>query len=403
MLSVDGTSSDAIVQQLQQTGNSVTLAHDPGEALQRLADYQLVIVDATDEAALATLCRRINDEASGRHPPMLAVAHDGDVESRVRLLEAGADDVLAPPIDERELAALVEALILRAAPPADHAAGQAGGQTVASGPGRVIAFAAAKGGSGTTTLAVNTAVALAQMAPGRVAIVDLDMLHGQVSTHLDVYARSSTAQLAREDYAGQSPDVIREAGRRHSSGLMVFGGPYRPDEGNEIGGAELVSLLEALRLAYPTLVVDAGSAIESRSLAVLDRADRIVTTVTPDIPSLRLLHAALQVMSDMGPLADRTTFVLNDTHARRPITAEQIEEHLGVKIGAEVPYDGEGFLRTVNEGQPLILMAPQSAAATAIKRLAEMTTEARAEGGAAQPLEAQPQRKGLLRGFLGRN
>ena len=255
LLSLDGQSTDAIVQPLQRLGIEVSVTNDLGDALSRLADHQLVILDARDGPTLAMTCRRINDEAGSRHPPILAGAHSDDVEARVRLLEAGADDVFSQPVDERELEALVEALLLRGGRPAAQTSGSGVGadHPMPTGPGRVIAFGAAKGGAGTTTLAVNTALVLAEMAPGSVAIADLDMYHGQVSTHLDIYARNSTAQMAHDEISGQSPELIHEAGKQHASGLTVFGGPYRPDEGTDLTGDQLAGLVDALRQVYATL------------------------------------------------------------------------------------------------------------------------------------------------------
>jgi pilus assembly protein CpaE len=307
--------------------------------------------------------------------------------------------VLAQPIDATELDALVDALILRAPEQisGDGESPAAPPRQPQSQPGRVVAFTAAKGGSGTTTLAVNTALILAEMAPGSVAIVDLDMFHGQVSTHLDIYARDSTAQMAREDRQSQTPDVIHEAGKQHASGLMVFGGPYRADEALDVTGTQLATFVDLMRTVYGTIVVDVGSVPDMRSLSVLDRADHIVIPITPDIPSLRLLHAALQVMSEAGAMTDKTMFVINEIYPKPTISAEQIEEHLGIRISLEVPYDGENFLRGVNEGQPLISLARRSPAAAAIKRLAEMTAETRLEDELVAPA-----RKGRFR-FLGRS
>ena len=402
LLSIDGRVANQIVPALEARGVEVAVTSDPQIALRRLAEHQLVILDAPDEATVAMLCRRINDEVGTAHPPILAVAHSPNVESRVGLLEAGADDVLAQPVDTRELEALVEALLLRA-----PGAAITGGEATAilpptpAGPGRVIAFASAKGGSGTTSLAVNTALVLAEMAPGNVAIADLDMYHGQVATHLDLYGRRSTADLAREDHSTPNPEVFAEAGRRHATGLLVFGGPYRPDDAAHIPAAHLVGLVEQMRGLYGTLVIDAGSTLDDRSFAVLARADGVALVLTPDIPSLRLLHAFLQVMSESGGATDRSLFVVNHIYPKAMISSEQIEEHLGIKIGLEIPYDGDNFVKAVNEGQPLMTIARRSPAAAAIRRLAaEMAT-----GGAPETEQgAQPQqRKGLFRGLLGRD
>jgi pilus assembly protein CpaE len=399
LLTPEGQPTARVVQPLERLGLSISVSHDPGSALQRVGEHQLIILDVPDPASLAMLCRRINDEAGSAHPPILAVAQSRDVEARVRLLEAGADDVLAHPIDERELEALVDALLLRAPTATRAAIGQPPvAPRPAGAPGRVIAFGSAKGGSGTTTLAVNTALILAEMAPGSVAIADFDMYHGQVSTHLDIYARSSTAALAREEPANLTPELIQESGRPHSSGLTVFGGPYRPDDAVDVSGVQLVGLVEILRTVYGTVVVDAGSTLDMRALGVLERADRIALVLTPDIPALRLLHACLQVLSEQGSAADRSIFVVNQIYPKSMIGGEQIEEHLGIKVGLEIPYDGENFLKAINEGQPLVNSAHRSPAAASLRRLAGQLTEVSSESEI-----VQPQRRGLFRGLLGRD
>lgn len=399
LVSLGGTTADQIQSALTRIGLAVSVSHDLAGALDELAGAQLIVVEAVDGPSLAMLCRRINDEAGSSHPPILAVVQGRDVETRVSMLEAGADDVLAQPIDERELQALVDALLLRSTAGASpQTAIVPAAPRAPSAPGRLIVFAAAKGGSGTTTLAVNTALVLAEMAPGNVAIADLDMFHGQVSTHLDIYGRGSTAALARDDLEAQPAETIQESGRLHPSGLMVFGGPVRFDEALDVSPHQLGSLLTRLREMYGTVVVDAGSTLDERAMSVIDRADRVALVVTPDIPALRLLHATLQVMSESGSAADRTLFVVNDIYPKTSIGADQIEEHLGIKVGLEVPYDSENFLRAVNEGQPIVNLARRSAAATALRHLAEALAETGVDGG-----ETKPQRRGRLGGLLGRN
>lgn len=397
VVSLGGSAADQLERLLAQSGLSVAVARDLASALPLLADAQMVIVEAGDSASLAMLCRRINDEAGSIHPPILAVVGSRDVETRVSMLEAGADDVLAQPIDERELEALVEALLLRTnsavraaapvVPPVPRPAGALG---------RLLVFGSAKGGSGTTTLAVNVAMVLAEMAPGNVAIADLDMIHGQVAAHLDIYGRSSTAALAREDLTRQPAEIIAEAGKLHPSGLMVFGGPYRPDDAYDVSADQLRALLTAMRSLYGTVVVDAGSMIDTRAAAIINRADRVALVVTPDIPALRLLRAALEMLSDMGGAADRAIFVINEIYPKTPITADQIEEHVGIKVSQQVPYDSENFLRAVNEGQPLVGAARRSAAATALKKLAEVLAETGAENADARPAKKSRRLGGLL-------
>ena len=397
-----GGNAQALAGALARLDLTVAVAPDLNAALAEIATAQLIVVEAADTPSLALLCRRINDEAGSSHPPILAVVPARDVETRVKVLEAGADDVLSQPIDERELGAMVDALLLRSNPAVSAPASSASAASPAAlkpqaAPGRVIAFAAAKGGAGTTTLAVNAALLLAEMAPGNVALADLDMFHGQVSTHLDIYGRGSTATLAREDLRSQTAEMIADSGRLHPSGLMVFGGPYRPDDGHGITSEQLILLLKTLRGMFATVIVDGGSVLDGRAMAVLNSADRLALVITPDIPALRLLHAALEVLSEMGNAVDRTTFVVNDIYPKSSISADQIEEHLSIRVGLTVPYDSENFLRAVNEGQPIYSLARRSAATASLRRLAEMLSENN-EDDTAPP----PRKKGRLGGFLGR-
>jgi len=397
VLASGGQPLDSVTRPLEAAGHTVTRSSNPADAHRLLLDQQLVIVAAPDSASLTLLCRRINDEAGSAHPPILAIASTSDVETRVQLLEAGADDVLAEPIDERELEALVEALVLRGGATRTAPTGGATAPAAPAAPGKTIAFVAAKGGSGVTALAVNTALVLAEMAPGNVAIADLDMYHGQVSTHVDLYGRHSTAGLAREEWLTDS-ESIRGSGKLHSGGLAVFGGPYRPDEGYQVSAEQLLTLVETLRRAYGTLVLDLGSTLDVRTLNVLQHVDRLVIVVTPDIPALRLLHAALQVISESGKAVDRAVFVVNEIYQHPMIGPSQIEEHLGIKVGLDVPYDGDNFVKAVNEGQPLALSAHRTPAAAAIRRLAGLVTDETQE-----PQETPQRKRGLLGGLLGRD
>src|SRR5205085_4032975 len=112
-------------------------------------------------------------------------------------------------------------------------------------------------------------------------------------------------------------------------------GPYRPDEATGITSDQLSVLLKTLRGMYATVVVDGGSTMDGRAMSVLNSADRLALVVTPDIPALRLLHSALEVFSEMGNAADRTTFVFNDIYPKSSISADQIEEHLSIKVRSE--------------------------------------------------------------------
>jgi len=235
---------------------------------------------------------------------------------------------------------------------------------------RLIAVFSPKGGVGTTTIAVNLAVTLAARSPDRVVIIDLDLQFGQVSTHLNIPPRLSIADMARDDVSLRDPGVFQTYLDRHSSGLAVLSAPLTPEGASGVTEFVVARLLETAGRAFQTVVVDAGSIVDPRSEAVLAKATDIVVVVTPEFPALKAVHAMREVLDASSGQIAETSFILNQIFAREILRLRDIEEALGTKIAMTIPYDAFVFLKSVNEGVPLVIGAPRSAAAEQLSRLA---------------------------------
>ena len=160
---------DASVQRLlqftlQQEGYEVVLASDGEDGLRRWQQESptLILLDVTvpelDGYEVATRIRA--EEGGSRHVPIIMLTADKDVQGKVRALRAGADDYLIKPFHPAELIARMKSLIARFAP----------SESLVGRPpmGRIHAYYGAKGGVGTTTIAINAAIALHAPGPTRV-------------------------------------------------------------------------------------------------------------------------------------------------------------------------------------------------------------------------------------------
>jgi pilus assembly protein CpaE len=397
LLSIAGPTADRIERLLQARGFQVTVETDVAATVSAAAEHGLVILEAADTERLVALTRRMRKQLGGQLP-ILAVGRGHEVDERVALLEAGADDVIGQPFDERELEALVEALLLRSSAALSDGRAAGSAPAAATRRGQVFVFVATKGGSGATTLAVNVALLLAMRPDTDVAIADLDFYHGQVALHLDVRGDVSTAHLARQRQE-DAVDILPTAAAVHSSGLTVFAAPHRPDEGTRVTASDVRRLVDVLRAEHSFVIVDAGTTVDERSLALLQMADRAVIAVTPEIPALRTLHGLLEVLADSGTMSDRTLFVLNQAFPKPMLSAEQIEENLGVKFALQVPYHPRLFSRAVNEGEPLVAAAGRSKQAQQLRHLTSLlldegetreTTGRRRFGGLMKRRQARP-------------
>jgi pilus assembly protein CpaE len=247
---------------------------------------------------------------------------------------------------------------------------------------------------GTTTIAVNIASVLAARTPGEVAILDLDVDFGQVATHLNVKPRLTLADLAADEGGMSEPELLRTYTERAEPGLEVFAAPANPELGNVVTAEGLEKVMTTAVVAYRTLVVDVGSSIDERALAVLERADAVVVPLAPEIGALKAFHGFLEFVTEEGAVPAKSTFVLNHLFARDMLSMRQIESAIAARVDAELPYDPGLYLKAVNEGIPVVRGAPASAPGKALTRLALQVA-----GIGDEAEVAEPKKGGLLGGL----
>jgi pilus assembly protein CpaE len=372
LLSAVAEGAESMVAALRAAGHEVTVVADADEAIRRAGEFTLVTIDVVAAPrSAAEVCAEIRRTPALSAVPVLCVSQKDDVEERVRFLEAGADDVIARPFDPRELQARVEGLLVRFKRSRDLAP-QTGGEVRPAGRRHLIACFSPKGGVGTTTIAVNIAMALAQQAPHQVAIIDLDVDFGQVATHLNVKPRLTVSDLAGDEGGMLEPDLLRTYAEKVGPGLHVIAAPATPEAGRLITADSVAQILATAPRAYGTVVVDAGSTLDERSLAILDRAEAVVVPIAPEIGALKALHGFLEYMTEQGAVPANSTFVLNHLFAREMLSMKQIENSIAAKVDAELPYDAGLYLKAVNEGVPVLVGAPGSAPGRALAHLAAL-------------------------------
>jgi pilus assembly protein CpaE len=370
---------------LGTAGHDVTVLTDPDEAIRLAAEFGLIVIDAVEPPRTALeICAEIRRTPALAAIPVLCISQHDDVEERVQFLEAGADDVIARPFDPRELDARVEGLLIRFRRSRDLAPLPGDGLPTPTRRNLIACFSP-KGGAGTTTIAVNVAAALAERVPNGVAILDLDVDFGQVATHLNVKPRLTVADLAGDEGAMREPELLRTYGEKSHVGVSVIAAPANPELGRLISPEHVEQIL----------VVDMGSRLDERSLAVLDRAEAIVVPIVPEIGALKAFHGFLEFVTEEGAVPSKSTFVLNHLFARDMLTMRQIESAIAARVDSELPYDPGLYLKAVNEGVPIVRGAPTSAPAKALTALA--THVAGLDDDAAT--EARNAKRGLLGGL----
>jgi pilus assembly protein CpaE len=398
LLESDATSGREISEILTAVGHVVDQVASTTDALTSASNHQLIVVDVSGgEETAVDVARELRASPVVASIPILCLSPTDDVEARIGLLEAGADDVVARPFDRRELEARVEALLLRFERTKDRGAIIGPDGTLGADRRRTVAVFSPKGGAGTTTIAVNLALIAAQRA-SNVVVIDFDLQFGQVATHLNIEANQTLVDVVRDEAALREPEVLRTYAARHDRGVHVLAAPPSPQYAELVSPANVEAILSTALGTWDTVVIDAGSSLDERTLAIFEAAEVVILPVYPEIACLKAVHALMDYLAETGSVGAKSQFVLNHIFAREVLKLRDIESSLGAKVAIELPYDPFIYLKAVNEGVPVVVGAPRSAAADRFGRLARIAFGGDAEAAPA----AEERRGGLLGGLLRR-
>ena len=292
-----------------------------------------------------TFAMRVREEEAGaRHVPIVLLTADPAVQEKVRALRAGADDVVVKPLLPEELIARARGLLARFAP-----AGGASGRQ-----GRVSVFYGAKGGVGTTTLAVNAAIALQAEVGRRVVLVDGNLQFGDHHVFLDLgLDRKGIVDVVSAPSFDE--ELVRSVLFRHETGLDVLLGPPSPEMAELVRTEQLVQVVELLRGGADHVIVDVDRRLDEANLQLMDVADRIYLILTADLSCLKNVRLFLETIRHLGYEDSKVELILNRSTATTGIGAKNVEAALGRPIARQIVNDYRAAITALNRGTPFMV------------------------------------------------
>jgi pilus assembly protein CpaE len=359
---------------LKQEGFEVHVASDGQAGVEMAASVEpdLILMDVAMpklDGYVAT--QRIRAaEAPGQHVPIIMLTAEADVEQRVRGLRAGADDDIVKPFHPLELIARIKALLARSG------RGQApkpAAEKVTLG--RLCCFYGAKGGVGTTTMAINSAIALANRLKRATALIDANLQFGDMRVFMDLGLDSSSIvnAIAEPDL---DADLLRKLMVTHHSGIDLLLAPPNPESADLVVERQradpraLSSILALMRKAYDYTIVDMAKTIDDFNLQLFDEADQIFVVMTADLSCLKNVRLVLETMDSLGYERGKVQLVLNRSNAYTGINVDNAESALGRKIDYEVINEYRGAISALNSGEPFMYSRPDGPLGQSVSKFA---------------------------------
>ena len=252
-----------------------------GKILEGACDVLIVDMNRDTERALELV-----EAACGLRSDITVIVYSrrADPDLVVRCMRAGAREFLNDPSSPSAIAeAMVRASIRRDDMNVHRKA-----------TGKLLAFVGAKGGSGTTTVAANFAVALAKESGEHVALVDLNLQLGDAALTLGLTSEFSTLAALHNESRLDS-DLLSKLLVRHSSGLQVLAAPDYLASGGEAAQlrpdtAAVMKMIGILRGDFAWVVVDAGCHYAGCAPDLFEAAEKVYLVSQVSVPELRNCH-----------------------------------------------------------------------------------------------------------------
>jgi pilus assembly protein CpaE len=221
----------------------------------------------------------------------------------------------------------------------------------------IVTFLGTKGGTGTTTLAVNAAADMRRLSARPSVIVDLKTGPGDVALFLGLRPRYTLLDLIGQ-LSWMDPGAVPRFVAEHDCGLHVIGAgdEFGRPSPRDVEGVE--QTLRCLASLYEFVIVDAGSTLTACTAAALHLSDVVMLVANPDVPCLRNLQRLVDAVKLAGVSAERLRVVLNRSSEYGVMSTAQIERVLGLRIDYSVASDYRTVASAVNSGVPVSALRP---------------------------------------------
>jgi len=337
LLSYEETRELSLELTTRYPGMAVLLVHSGRSELEDWVD-EMTVHAVIDPSADDETLRRVLDQLRGLDSTPV---HQGDDDGAPGDGGDPEDSEDVPPID--------------VIPPTPDAEGR-----------QVIAVLAPKGGQGKTTISVNLATGLAEVAPNSVVLVDSDLQFGDVGNALDIVAVRTLADIV--DSSVDDEMVLKTSLARHQDDFFVVPAPRTPEAADSVSAADLARLIDALSAIFKYVVIDTAPGLGEHTLTVLEKATAGIFVTNMSVPALRAMNSELNVLADAGLMPVRRRLVLNFSDSTSGITPRDAARIVGTDFDVVVPRSTSVLLAS-NLGVPLIHHDVRDAAAKAIRTL----------------------------------
>jgi pilus assembly protein CpaE len=271
---------------------------------------------------------------------VIAIGNRNEIGLYRDLLQAGVSEYIVKPLNAQLLSRALSA-----------GTGVSGVSPIQQKLGTMVAVIGARGGVGTTTLAVNLAWHLASRQSRRVALVDLDLQNGDCALALNIKPTSGLRE-ALVNPARIDTTLLERVMMPVGSRLFVLSSEEPLRDNLRFTPEAVETLVTTLRDQFHYVILDVPRTPEPSYQRALDLADFRVIVCDQ---TLRAVRDTVRLRSALGEVdgKHRTLLVVNrhGEGGRLAVTLQEMRKVLDLRPSAVIPFDPKLFTAAITKSQ----------------------------------------------------
>jgi Flp pilus assembly CpaE family ATPase len=217
----------------------------------------------------------------------------------------------------------------------------------------LLAFQPAKAGSGSSTIALNTAMALARYRR-RVLVLEADLRSGVMSIMLNLNPGHSIQEVLR---SRDEMDLFRVRAALVPAHGVDFLLSNRASGGKMPEWEDYFRLLETVKSKYDDILVDLPELVNPGTREIVQRSRMVFSVVTQELLPLKLAERRREELMNWSVPEERIQVLVNRWHKGQH-TAEQISKQIGLPVKQVFPNEYTNVRSALEAGGPVPSSSP---------------------------------------------
>lgn len=354
---------------LKKAGYEVKSARTGKKGLETIPVYNpdILIVDLRiPDIDGFEIVKRLRKDPNYNHIPVIFITTQNTLEDKLKAFDLGADDYLVKPFQPEELVARLKILarrgtFMKIVQEMDESL------AIAS---TSVAVHSLRGGVGTSSLALNLALAFQQIWVRTTLLVDGVFSSGQIAMMLNANPRTTWESLIGVSEDEVDYEMIEELVSQKKDSISYVAAPRSPIATDTFTAKFWKLTLGHIQKHSDFLIFDTAHDFSDGTISILNEAEIILLIVTPDMASLRAAVSALKVYDKLGFSPNKIRLVLNYNTNITGIKQAQLEKVFAREFDYIIPHEPKEVFRAINFGEPFILTNPKLPISIALEDMA---------------------------------